>query len=97
MREPPVLSAAIQAALLGALVLALLGATGVAALHGGAVPQFRRIMAAGPDLALVVENGPFCVVDAPLVACNTRVKQEFRVWLYASNTKHGLLAYTWRQ
>ena len=89
--------AAIQAALIGVVVLALIGATGLAALHGGAVPQFQQIVGAGPDLALVLENGPFCVPDAPLAACNTRVKQEFRAWIYVNNAKHELFAYTWRR
>lgn len=89
--------AALQAAAIAALVLALLGATGLAALHGGAVPQFRQIMAAGPRLALVIENGPFCVPDAPLAACNATVRQEFRIWLYAGNTTQTVIAYVWRE
>lgn len=96
MRREVVLPA-VQAALIGLVVLALGGATGLVALRSGAVPQFQQIVAAGPNLALVVENGPFCVPAAPLAACNTRVKQEFRVWIYARNTRHELIAYTWRR
>lgn len=97
MGRVSLLPAVVQAALIGAVVLALAGATALAALHSGGVPQFRQIVAAGPDLALVVENGPFCVPEAPLAACNTTVQQEFRVWLFARGAKYSLLAYTWRR
>jgi len=92
----PILPTATLAALIAAIVLALIGATGLGALHSGGVPQFQQIIAVGPRVALVIENGPFCVPDAPLAACHSAVRQEFRVWYYASNTKHEILAYTWR-
>lgn len=88
---------AAQVLLLAALVLALLGATFAGALRGGVVPQFRQILAVGPRLALVVENGPFCVVDVPLAACHADVRQEFRVWVFVEDGSRELLSHVWRE
>jgi len=95
MGRAAILPTAALAVLIAAIVLALIGATGLGALHSGGVPQFQQIVAVGPNIALVVENGPFCVPDAPLAACHSAVRQEFRVWYYASKTKHEILAYAW--
>jgi hypothetical protein len=97
MRRTTIALAAAQAALIAALAVALLGAAGVGALHSGAVPQFRQIVAAGPAVALVIENGPVCVPPVPLAACHTTVQQEFRVWLFAANRPHRILTYAWRK
>ena len=65
------------------IVLLLIGGTFLGALHSRLVPQFLKIIAVGPHLALVIENGSFCVPDTPLAACHTAIRSEFRVWLYA--------------
>lgn len=90
-------SVAAQICLLALVALLLLGATFVGALRGGLIPQFSQIIAVSPRLALVIENGPFCVPEAPLAACHTAVRSEFRVWLYADNQKREIVAHSWGQ
>lgn len=97
MGRASLLTAVVQAALIGAIALALISATGLAAPHSGGVPQFRRSWPRGPDLALVVENGPFCVSRPPrsppaIPPCSRSSGSDL-----ASNTRYGLVAYTWRR
>lgn len=85
-----------QAMIVAAIVLAFAGILGLGALRGGVVPPFRQITFLGAKHALVVESGPFCVPDAPLAACHSRVRHELRVWYYTRSAKHELLTYSWR-
>jgi hypothetical protein len=90
-------SVAGQIVLLALLAVALSAGIFAGALRLGVVPQFQQILAAGSRLALVVENGPVCNDPVPLAACNSGVRQEFRVWLYADNSARSLVRYNWQK
>jgi hypothetical protein len=88
---------AAQVALLAAVILLLASGSFLGALRGGMVPPFQQVLSVGPRLALVVENGPFCVEPGPLSACHTNVHQEFRVWYYVEGQSHEVLSHIWSE
>ena len=97
MRHKQTVSRLALAALAGLVALALAGVVALSELRAGQVPLFRQILAAGPGFALVIENGHFCVPDAPLAACNTGVRRELRVWYYTRGAKQEILTHIWKR
>jgi hypothetical protein len=95
MSHAPVRAALTSIALLTLLVVALGGVSLAAALRAGVAPSFRYIIPTGHGAALVIQHSASCPARAPLAACRSSPRREFRAWYYAHRQKHVIITRAW--